>query len=126
MLESVKLARREVTAATRSPFVVAEEVEEGGGEAEGDEIRGTSDRVELESVVLSVRAILEFMQISRLSHHTKYQAYFLDTNQYHRSHVPGARRKRTIAGSASEPLAVISCHLLPSSPQQYAPSLSFC
>lgn len=67
-MESVKSASRKVTATARSPFVVAGEGQEGGREAEGDEVKGTKDKSK--SVVLGVRAISEFMEVSRLLHCT--------------------------------------------------------
>lgn len=42
LMESIKLARRKVTAVARLPFAVAGEGEEGGGQGKGDEVRGTN------------------------------------------------------------------------------------
>ncbi|EEE68485.1 hypothetical protein OsJ_26896 [Oryza sativa Japonica Group] len=42
LMESIKLARRKVTAVVRLPFAVAGEGEEGGGQGKGDEVRGTN------------------------------------------------------------------------------------
>ncbi len=42
LMESIKLARRKVTAVARLPFAMAGEGEEGGGQGKGDEVRGTN------------------------------------------------------------------------------------